>query len=754
MNYLELQQRANLLVQKVNNFEAGLEGTQIDETETLNQHIYADIYCLRPVLKMLFGSTLEEKLNRTLDNDVALRVFATSAPMWNSSFNLLSYNRGVETIQPSIGSNVVAFTTNELKYFKAENTPINPLGYSTSENGADYLGNNLYLKITTGEDVNSLQYIAECLTGLTFSIQLQNGSITGHKNNYSCTMISAVQPNTDYYLRVGQNTGDTTRFYIAGNIDGPWTEVGQVTPSQSYIHSLYLGTNASQNTPFLGTIDLTVSKANIAIYNTAGTRAIADLENNIIYGFNYTNGAKATIVNNYLASFNNSNASNLVSYTFSNSQVPEGSNDFLRLHCRVRLGTTSLGSSSIYSYGTFIGYQINSSGLNFQLYPQETTRFSNNQIGDEFDLTLQITKVTSGYRLNLTATRLRDNLSYSCTRTDTEISSLTMSYGISNTTKFNNFPFFLTDVQHSYAEIYRASQEIGFESDQHEFMNNIDMYNQYNMIQLDAYQNTIQDRDSRVAQGLNFSYSSNIQDALVTESQVANLFKWNTTSTESIQNNSMTLNRQVPGIVLYYLGTDYDGTYTATIPYNPRTDTINAVNYATPSYYGAYYNQDDITTSQVGPNMGHEACRIFMLGMNYTRGELNSPQQIWQPDRLVGEANVGYGFNWQGSAVYHELVFKSQRAGSADAGADFIPAISSDIDNDPQGLAMRTALAQQKEFYHNRPWFNELDELYNTNTRQLAESIINSQEYTDDEDYFTNFKLDYKTWATALSKQQ
>ena len=88
MDLLALQQRANILVQKVNDYEASIEGEDIDENTELEQHKYADLFCLRPVMKLLFGQTVEEKLNRTLDNDLDLRLFASTVPMYNSSFKL------------------------------------------------------------------------------------------------------------------------------------------------------------------------------------------------------------------------------------------------------------------------------------------------------------------------------------------------------------------------------------------------------------------------------------------------------------------------------------------------------------------------------------------------------------------------------------------------------------------------------------------------------------------------------------------
>lgn len=262
-------------------------------------------------------------------------------------------------------------------------------------------------------------------------------------------------------------------------------------------------------------------------------------------------------------------------------------------------------------------------------------------------------------------------------------------------------------------------------SNQHEFIQNIDTYNSSNMLMLDTQQYTLTDRDTAISLGIRYSYGANIGDALVTESQVSNLFNWNTTNDTVVRNNTQTTNRQVPGIVLYYLGNDYNGVYTATIPYSRVLSNINTVNDSNPPLYGAYYDSSDTTKSQVGLDMGAECCRIFVPGCNYLGGKLISPQQIWQPDRKVGDDNIGYGYNWQGKAIYHELVFKNRRSGCSNNGVDFIPGLDTIPDNDPQGLATRIVLAQMKNYYYNRPWFNELN-TYRSNpngSTNLADAI-------------------------------
>lgn len=314
----------------------------------------------------------------------------------------------------------------------------------------------------------------------------------------------------------------------------------------------------------------------------------------------------------------------------------------------------------------------------------------------------------------------------------------------------------------------------------HQFANDINMLNSCNLIVHDSYINEIEDRLSRINSGINYSYSSNIADALVTESQISNIFKWNTTMSLKIPNNTISSNRQTPGIVCYYAGNDINLNYTSTIPYNPQISTLNGVNYGTPSTYGSAYRKGQKVLpmpicslngsdySQWSADCSNlysdkQALKFFMTGLNYTRGKLESPQQIWQPDEKYGDDNLNYGYNRQGSAVYHELVFKSRRSGCKDAGVDFTSGLTTVADNDPQGLAIRTALAQQRKFFTNRPWFKELDPLVNQDMVKFANNIIAGQVqseateespivYKTDTDYINNYKLTYETYANSFNQ--
>ena len=585
MNYLELQQRANILVDKVNAYEESLVGQEIDETQILNEHKYVDIFSLRPVLKLLFGATLEEKLNRTLDNDVALRVFASTAPAWKSSFNLLSFNPGAQKVN----------------YSTLGDVPINEDGLLSSYNPS------MDLNITPRVYIDATDIPVKETEGANTYIQLNLDS-------------------NEEYIELN------TQIIITEN------------PELNFKYPVFSQYPVQRNSSFYYFYDI------VDMVLTTGTIYLGSFISSKSISFNRAL-AIGDIIDINLKLYNPD--SNKAHYVFAKGTLSvklNGTNEKVITDCDVNIESAAADYNSNYLKQFIIGSRT----------------------------TYTDSRNMKGYEINMNET---------------------------------------------YMNYYQSSNPVGFETDTHEIVQNIDTYNNHNMLQLDVKQNEVITRDARIKKGINYSYSSNIADALVTESQVANIFFWNTTTQDSIANNLITFNRQVPGIVTYYLGNDYTSNFTATIPYNPRYDTINAVNYNTPPYYGAYYRDTDYTQSQVGLNPGAECCRIFMPGCNYTRGLLESPQQIWQPDKKVGNDNINLGYNWQGRAIYHELVFKNRRTGSSDNNVDFIPASSSIPDNDSQGLATRVVLAQQKPYYSNRLWFKELDSLYGANCSKLADYI-------------------------------
>lgn len=742
MNLFELQQRANILVQKVNEYEASLTGTTIDEEDTLNQHTYADLYCLRPVMKLLFGATLAEKLNRTLDNDLPLRVFASSAPAWNSTFNLLSYNPGTQIYEFTMNYNDYGYINNWTNYRVTDGKACK--NYGTRE--------GIWV-FTTSDDVITEQV----LFNLTDSqlLKIHDSKVFANDGSSDVYMFD-VEPNTTYKYHHNKR-------YIA-TLEFDYTKLGEtkieksINISGSYDSSYRYVLGAQQNLqkPFLGTFDLTQTYLNIYLpFNQA------------FNSVNYYSALLEIQTNRVLAI---REGDNTVFYRRSNDNTPslfETSMDFS--FNSNSTGTTDTGER----FNLRVSFTQSASTSN----PSEseivriTDILNNRQFGalttayNSTSKTLQIRcpGPTSYNTATLTSVEANDIITI-------DLAGYTESDGrfrfychniyknyvlipdtscIGDYTNYNNAKLnfkignYYSTSQPGLCGVYlndlkltgnRAAIDVGYQSNQHEFMNNIDMYNNYNMCQLDVTQNSVTNKDTRIPLGINYSYSANIADALVTECQVANIFNWNTTTSTQIANNTISINRQVPGIVCYYLGNGYNSTFTATIPYSPRLDNINSINYGTPPYYGAFYrNGNDIETSQVGLQMGAEACRIFMPGLNYTRGKLESPQQIWQPEKLVGDDNIDKGFNWQGRAIYHELVFKNRRAGSSDAGVDFKPTLDNVADNDPQGLATRFALAQQKPFYNNRPWFKELDELYGADPTKLVNYINNNSVVVPDD---------------------
>lgn len=585
MDLLELQQRANILVAKVNEFEANLAGTEIDESTVIDEHVYADLHCLRAVIKLLFGATLEDKLNRTTLNDTDIKIYSSQAPAWNTKFDFYSYYP-------------------EGKPYSVYNTYGNPT-------------------------------IVDGIAG-------------------PCTT-------TDFIV------------WTEGTPVADWHKVGGINEGQYVkIHN----------------------KSKICQLNTGG------------------NTTYQTDLCMIRSAYNNARRSTVELTTDNKLRLRDRDNYNQAIVEDIVLRLDDIVEFDLYLYRTEAQVEASKD----EAYGELTTSLTNLKVND-----IEVPGVwtiSRGQNFGLDAT-VGTGIQFAL-------------QPISNTSVGRTQLMYINDIS---VATKSDDADIGYVSSSRLMVQNIDMLNDYNMLQLDVQQYGSTTREQRIADGVNYSYSANIQDALVTESQVANVFKWNTTSEVQIANNVKTNNRQVPGIVVYYLGQYYDGTYTATIPYASDISNINSVNNKTPAYYGAYYDNTDIEDSQVIEfrdtiDDAAECCKIFMTGCTYTRGQLTSPQQIWQPEERLGTSNIGYGYNWQGQALYHELVFKNRRTGTKALGLDFIPAVESVPDNDPQGLATRFALAQQKPYYYNRPFFKELDSLVGLNASKLVDYINANSKYT------------------------
>lgn len=734
MNLLELQQRANELVKKVNQYEAGLEGQSANEQSLLDQHIYADLYCLRPVMKLLFGKDLSEKLDRILTNNIDLRLFSSTAPAWNTSFSLIPTNTDIETFnlfEYRFNDNSVDTSSLEslTKYYGQVSgfTTVDYILIPNPEVGHTY---EYEVKFKT-TDVTTMQ---EVLIIAPIGVEVYIGSGYLHTWNGSADVnIQSISANTWYYAKLAFSYNDTSNITYTVTIqNASRSTTNTQTITKTHVTNATTSSIANfsnQQSRYLrGTVDLSesyikvddtskqylyqsyaIQKSGLPEINSS-VELTTGLTNNlgIISGFNNTNYIKLPGTYNTVDTIRRVRFKITGSITSDLQQIISGAGaGDLYANRQNNICTWTSSQITLYyglAYDTWYTLEygfLSTTRAWYRLLDADNNPLSYNEWNNTSDFAFN-----NDFALGNELARLTRYLRGQIDLVNSSITSPTLG----------TIPLMTVLSVPGYS----------FNSDKHEFMNNVDMHNSANMLQLDVQQNTLTDRDTRIRQGINYSYSSNIQDALVTECQVAKLFKWNTTTNTDTKNNIQTITRQVPGIVCYYLGNGYTGAYTATIPYNDRLDTINAVNYSTPPYYGAYYRKDDISQSQVGLYPGASACRIFMPGCNYTRGKLESPQQIWQPDRRVGESNTGYGFNWQGNALYHELVFKNRRSGTQERSLDFIPTLDNISDNDPQGLATRVALAQQKKYYRNRPWFTELDNLENANTAKLADFIIDN----------------------------
>ena len=610
MDYLELQTRANLIVDKVNLYEESLTKEKRLESDLLNMHKYCDTFCIRPLIKLLLGDTLQTKLSRTLSNDIQIPIYASSAPMWNTKFGLLDP-------QPDVAN----YDFNSTNFI----------------NTADY---------------DNSTAIASNFSTTKFIIS----KTTQHSIEY------------DIYVKFKINKNSANSRQLVGQGDGLQLNITPNNTIQSWVRT---------SSSWAGTIVKIKENAELNKWYIVRAEHDATTRDKVAFYLSEDNGQSYTLI--------------AKQYRYFDSNP---------------------------KYLIFGGHNDNATST--------STTVTDPAIDIDFDLS---------------ETKVKESKTPIIYKDYTTLATLT-SYTPS-----------------SVQDIYNV--------DQHEFMNSIDLYNKHNMITLDQKQALVADRDTRIKQGINYSISSNIQDALVTESQVANVFDWNTTTDEDLLNNTQTTFRQVPGIVLYYLGNGYDNTFSANVGCND-SKYLNSITFNKPCSYGVMYMDGSIDTTHLyeehrfelrdsqrnthkgggtGGNDSGAVCRIFMPGCTYTRGKLESPQQIWQPIRgseVETDGNRYWttnGINYQGKAIYHELVFKSRRKGTSDLELDFVPGLEEIPDNDPQGFATRLALAKQKDYYINRAWFNELDVENKFDSSLLADKIEENsiKNFIDNLDYYSKF---------------
>lgn len=245
----------------------------------------------------------------------------------------------------------------------------------------------------------------------------------------------------------------------------------------------------------------------------------------------------------------------------------------------------------------------------------------------------------------------------------------------------------------------------------------------------------------------------NIADALVTESQVVNLMDTNIIQfhqstnwqgSDNVLRNNLSCSNNYFGI---YLFSNETNTSTGSpIGLNPDSTPSGRENRITSTIFGS---NGDVS---IGNNF---QLKLF----------LPDASAIWaKPETSYGQKYCYYYSNESATRgfvsnskpaqqTYFELAFKRRRAGCKAAGLDFIPTLDTVMDNDPQGLATRFALAQCKPYYRGRAWFEELNELYTENGEyqaKLADAILEASESMNDLEYLQNYKLDYETVANVM----
>lgn len=249
----------------------------------------------------------------------------------------------------------------------------------------------------------------------------------------------------------------------------------------------------------------------------------------------------------------------------------------------------------------------------------------------------------------------------------------------------------------------------------------------------------------------------NIADALVTESQVVNLMDTNAIQFHSEgnwQGSDMVLRNDLN------CSNNYFGIYLFSNETNTSTGSPIGLNPdSTP------YDKDHVITTTIFGSANQENPNVS-IGNNFQlKLFLPDASAIWSnPKTAIGQKYCYYysntsensGFvsnNKPAQQTYFELAFKRRRAGCKAAGLDFVPTLSTIMDNDPQGLATRFALAQCKPYYRGRPFWFELDELYTENGEyqaKLADAIENETTSMDDTQYLQNYKLNYETVANVM----
>ena len=174
MNYQELQDRANIIVQRVNDYEASLPEETVDEETALNEHTYCDIHCLRAVFDWITGCDSTRKANSTLENKINGQVIGLSYYKGNTSYEgvfypgLYKYDFRTQTFKElkfsnTAGTSTYPVTSNAIDEGPRHNFAAKRynLWYYACQYGGDFSWGYTYFNIGAKNMTGGL--IADCL---------------------------------------------------------------------------------------------------------------------------------------------------------------------------------------------------------------------------------------------------------------------------------------------------------------------------------------------------------------------------------------------------------------------------------------------------------------------------------------------------------------------------------------------------------------------------------------------------------------
>ena len=228
MNYQELQDRANVIVQRVNSYEASLPEETVDEETALNEHTYCDIHCLRAVFDWITGCDSTRKANTTLENKINGQVIGlrsiTNSVVHEGCFDhgLYKYNFRTQTFSNLVFNNTEGTSSFLVSSKAIDEGPVHNFGakkynlwYYACQYGGDFSWGDTTFNIGAKNMTGGL--IADCLitecqvANLTNTYHnfFENLSLTNIENDANSSSIynsPALSPSGIHYYFSGNNS--------------------------------------------------------------------------------------------------------------------------------------------------------------------------------------------------------------------------------------------------------------------------------------------------------------------------------------------------------------------------------------------------------------------------------------------------------------------------------------------------------------------------------------------------------------------